>query len=86
MMSPHVAHVLGWSATAVFVGSYFFRRSALMRGVQMLGSALWIAYGALIGAEPVIVANLLVFAAAAWSLLRQNAAPVSASPSAAPTA
>jgi hypothetical protein len=40
----------------------------------MLGALLWIAYGTLIGASPVIVANLLVFAAAAWTALRQPAA------------
>jgi hypothetical protein len=59
---------LGWLATAVFVGSYFFKRPALLRGVQMSGAALWIVYGALIGALPVVVANGLVFAAAAWTL------------------
>lgn len=63
---------LGWGATAVFVGSYFFRRPAALRGIQMLGAALWILYGALIAAKPVIVANALVFAAAAWSLIRDR--------------
>ncbi len=65
---------LGWTATAVFVGSYFFRRPAALRGVQMLGAALWILYGVLIAATPVVAANVLVFAAAAWTLLRGNAA------------
>ena len=37
---------------------------------QMLGATLWIIYGALIGAIPVVVANGLVFAAAAWTLFR----------------
>ena len=59
---------LGWFATAVFVGSYFFKRPALLRAAQMSGAALWIVYGALIGAIPVVVANGLVFAAAAWTL------------------
>lgn len=72
MLSRHVADALGWTATAVFVGSYFFRRSALLRGVQMLGSALWIVYGVLIAAKPVIAANVLVFAAAGWTLLRAS--------------
>jgi hypothetical protein len=31
---------------------------------------LWIVYGAMIGAIPVVVANGLVFAAAAWTLFR----------------
>ncbi|MGA7540724.1 MAG: hypothetical protein WBW93_18350 [Steroidobacteraceae bacterium] len=52
----------------MFVGSYFFRRPAVLRGIQMLGSALWIVYGVLIAA---IAVNVLVFAAAAgWTLLR----------------
>lgn len=63
---------IGWSATAVFVGSYFFRRVAALRGAQMLGAALWILYGVLIAAKPVIAANVLVFAAAAWTLIRDQ--------------
>jgi hypothetical protein len=69
-MSPLAIQYLGWSATAVFVGSYFFRRPSLLRGVQMLGALLWIAYGVLINASPVITANVLVFSAAAWTGLR----------------
>lgn len=65
---------LGWAATAVFVGSYFCVRSDRMRRVQMLGALLWAAYGLLIGAAPVIVANVLVFAAAAWAQLRSRPA------------
>ena len=61
---------LGWVATAIFVGSYFFKRPAPLRAAQMAGAALWIVYGTLIGAIPVIVANGLVFAAAAWTLAR----------------
>ena len=61
---------LGWIATAVFVGSYFFTRPALLRATQMAGAALWIVYGVMIGAIPVVVANGLVFAAAAWTLAR----------------
>jgi uncharacterized protein with PQ loop repeat len=38
----------------------------------MLGALLWITYGVLIGALPVIIANLLVFAAAAWTALRKS--------------
>jgi hypothetical protein len=64
--------MLGWVATAVFVGSYFFKRPALLRAAQMLGAALWIVYGALIGAIPVVVANGLVFAAAAWTLAQSR--------------
>jgi hypothetical protein len=34
---------------------------------------LWIVYGVMIGALPVIVANALVFTAAAWTMLRVKA-------------
>jgi hypothetical protein len=36
----------------------------------MAGALMWIVYGALIGASPVVVANLLVFGAAAWTTAR----------------
>ena len=63
---------LGWVATALFVSSYFFKRPALLRAAQMSGAALWIVYGVLIGAMPVIVANVLVFSAAAWTMARDR--------------
>ncbi len=63
---------LGWAATCVFVASYFFAKPTRLRAIQMLGALLWISYGVLIGALPVIIANLLVFAAAAWTALRKS--------------
>jgi hypothetical protein len=77
-MNPLIIECLGWTATAVFVGSYFFGKPSLLRKVQMVGAVLWITYGALIGAMPVIVANLLVFGAAAWTSLRRPAASAAA--------
>jgi hypothetical protein len=65
---------LGWAATCVFVASYFFAKPSRLRGFQMLGALLWITYGVLIGARPVVIANLLVFAAAAWTALRKPSA------------
>ena len=70
IVSPAGIQALGWCATAVFVGSYFFSRPALLRAAQMVGALLWLVYGLLIGAPPVIVANILVFSAAAWTALR----------------
>lgn len=64
-MSAILIEVLGWAATAVFVGSYFFRAEILVR-VQMVGAVMWVGYGALMRAPPVVVANVLVLAAAAW--------------------
>jgi hypothetical protein len=60
---------LGWVATALFAASYFLKPTAL-RTVQFLGALLWVTYGALIGARPVIAANALVMAAAAWTIFR----------------
>ena len=48
---------LGWSATAVFVGSYGFRRPGAIRVVQALGACLWIVYGVLLGSWPVAASN-----------------------------
>ncbi len=72
-MSAVASAYLGWLATATFAVSYFFRRPAATRAVQMFGAALWISYGCLIASAPVIVANALVLAAAAWATLRSFA-------------
>ncbi len=67
-----MTQILGWIATAVFVGSYFFSRPAALRAMQMIGAVLWIIYGVLIHALPVIAANVLVFAAAAWTAFARS--------------
>ncbi|MHB8475868.1 MAG: hypothetical protein ACYDBZ_06235 [Steroidobacteraceae bacterium] len=74
-MSQAGIALLGWAATAVFFGSYFFSRPSLLRGVQMVGASLWVTYGVLINAWPVIVANVLVLSAAAWTTFRRKSAP-----------
>lgn len=70
------AHVmteaLGWAATAVFVGSYFCARADAIRRVQMAGALMWLVYGLLINAYPVVVANVLVVGAAAWTMTRSR--------------
>jgi hypothetical protein len=71
-MSHVLIECVGWAATAVFVASYFFDRPSLLRGVQMMGALLWIGYGVLISATPVIVANVLVLSAAAWTTFRKE--------------
>ncbi|HMC78476.1 MAG TPA: hypothetical protein VKH34_15110 [Vicinamibacterales bacterium] len=58
---------LGWAATFVFVGSYFCKAPNAMRRIQMFGALMWMAYGLLMQAAPVFVANLLVLCAAAWT-------------------
>jgi hypothetical protein len=69
---------LGWAATAVFVASYFCTRSDALRRVQMIGASMWVVYGLMIRALPVIVSNVLVFAAAALTELRPAPIPDSA--------
>jgi hypothetical protein len=61
---------IGWIATAVFASSYLCSDQAQLRRVQALAACMWVAYGAIIGAAPVMVANLFVAGVAAWSSLR----------------
>jgi hypothetical protein len=64
---------LGWLATLVFAGSYWCRDPGQLRRVQALAACLWVVYGGVIGAAPVLGANLLVAGIAAWSSLRPPA-------------
>jgi len=66
-----VLNWIGWIATALFVSSYFFRRPEVLRSVQAVAALVWIGYGILIGAPPVIVANVVVAAVAGYSAWRQ---------------
>jgi hypothetical protein len=61
---------LGWAATGVFVASYACRRPETLRRFQMAGATMWIVYGVLMQAAPVVVANVLVLGAAAWASRR----------------
>jgi hypothetical protein len=63
---------LGWAATAVFVSSYFCTSAQAIRRVQMIGAVMWMAYGVLMHAAPVFVANLLVLVAAGWTIARSS--------------
>jgi hypothetical protein len=63
---------LGWFATAVFTASYLCRDAASLRRVQMTGAVLWVVYGLLLPARPVVAANLLVLAAAAAASWRHR--------------
>jgi hypothetical protein len=60
---------IGWVATAVFAGSYLCKDQAALRRVQAAAAVLWVIYGGLIGASPVVVANLIVAGVALWSSL-----------------
>ena len=61
---------LGWLASAVFAVSYFCKGTRL-RVVQGMAALLWMGYGVMIHAVPVIVANLIVSSLALYSAWRQ---------------
>ena len=65
-----IVECLGWAATAVFVGSYFFTRAEALVRAQIVGALMWAGYGVLVRAPPVVAANLLVVVAAAWKAKR----------------
>lgn len=58
---------IGWVATGVFAVSYFCRQPKMLRMVQAIAALMWVAYGFLIGAMPVVVANVIVALAAVYS-------------------
>jgi hypothetical protein len=61
---------LGWLATAVFVASYFCKTQTMLRRVQAVGAGLWLGYGVLLHAVPVVAANLIVATVALYSSWR----------------
>ena len=66
---------IGWVATAIFSCSYFVRSSAMLRRIQAGAALMWVAYGVLIGAMPVVVANVIVAAAATYSSFAAGRSP-----------
>ena len=70
-MAVPMIEYLGWLATAVFVGSYLCKGPESLKRVQMIGALMWVAYGLLIRATPVVAANLLVVLAAGWASLKR---------------
>lgn len=69
------AEWIGWVATAAFASSYFCRDARMLRAVQGAAAILWIGYGVFIRATPVVVANVIVAAAAGYSMWRRGDAP-----------
>jgi hypothetical protein len=64
---------IGWLATGVVVASYFCKGERTLRAVQFIGAAMWMSYGIVINSAPVVAANVLVMAAAAWTARRKRA-------------
>jgi hypothetical protein len=63
---------IGWIATACFGLSYFFKKPATLRLIQAGAAILWITYGILIHAKPVVAANVIVALAAMYSAFTGN--------------
>ncbi len=66
---------IGWIATAIFSASYFFRGQSALRSIQAAAACLWVVYGLMIGATPVVAANVIVAAAALYSLFFRRSGP-----------
>jgi hypothetical protein len=58
---------IGWVATAVFACSYLCKRQTALRRVQAAAAVLWVVYGTLIHALPIVVANTIVAGVALYS-------------------
>jgi hypothetical protein len=67
---------IGWVATAAFACSYLCKHPAALRRVQACAATLWVVYGLIIHAFPVVVANVVVAAMAIFSspLMRRRPA------------
>jgi hypothetical protein len=63
-------NALGWTATAFFASSYFFKQAAALRKIQAAAAVLWIIYGFEIHSAPVIVSNLMVALAAVYTMVQ----------------
>jgi uncharacterized protein with PQ loop repeat len=67
---------IGWVATAAFASSYLCKSPQSLRRVQAGAATLWVIYGLIIHAFPVVVANVVVAAMATFAapLLRRKPA------------
>ena len=69
-MSADAMQWIGWAATAMTVASYFCRNPRTLRLVQATAALVWLTYGVVIGARPIIAATVLVAGVAAWTTWR----------------
>jgi hypothetical protein len=67
---------IGWVASAVFAGSYLCKDQNALRRVQAAAAVLWLIYGVVIHALPIIAANALVAVVALWSTFIPRPAPM----------
>lgn len=65
--------IVGWIATGLFALSYFMKSPVQLRWVQAAAASLWVVYGIVLHAMPVVAANIAVAVLALVSLRRRNA-------------
>jgi inner membrane protein len=63
---------IGWLATAIFLASYSCKEQSKLRRIQALAAVLWVVYGTILHAVPIVVANLLVAGVALYSSLSRS--------------
>ena len=63
---------LGWVATAVWSSRRISAGGRYDAARADAGALVWAAYGLIIGAYPMVVANVLVIGAAAWATARDG--------------
>jgi hypothetical protein len=66
---------IGWLATAAFASSYLCKQPLALRRVQAGAALLWVIYGMIIHAYPVVIANLVVAGMAAISSRKVEESP-----------
>jgi hypothetical protein len=66
---------IGWIATAIFLLSYRCGTQTRLRLTQAVAALLWVGYGLMLGAVPIVAANLLVAAAAVYTSRPRRPAP-----------
>jgi hypothetical protein len=67
---------IGWVASAAFAGSYLCKDQNTLRRVQAAAAVLWLVYGVVIHALPIIAANAVVAVVALWSTFTPRPAPI----------
>jgi hypothetical protein len=70
-----VSEWVGWLATAAFASSYFFKDATALRRTQAVAATLWIAYGLMLGALPVVASNVIIAVLAISSAWRRPSTP-----------
>lgn len=60
---------IGWLATVIFLASYSCKDQGRLRRVQAVAALVWVIYGVILHAVPLVVANLLVAFVAVYSSL-----------------